>query len=69
VASIATIEQSQERSPERARSNRAVRAVYEALRERATTRTTPKPGCKVRARPGSAEWAGYGETAGRPTVS
>jgi len=37
VASIATIEQTQEWSPAHARPIRAVRAVYEALGDRATT--------------------------------
>ena len=41
VASIAAIEQTQAGLPNETRPTRAVRAVYEAIRERATTRTAP----------------------------
>ena len=47
VASIAAIEQTQGWSPERTRKIRAVRAVYEALDDHATTRTAPDPGCNL----------------------
>jgi len=54
VPSIPTIEQTQGRSPEQARPTRVVRAVYEALDDRATTRTTPHPDCNLGASAGVA---------------
>jgi hypothetical protein len=81
VAAAVAIEQTQDGLPNATRPIRAVRAVYEALRDRATTRTPRHRTCRHEARavggrgsgPGSGRSrpgrAGHEETAGHPTVS
>ena len=74
AAAIPTLEQTQRGLHNMAQPTRAVRAVYEALGDRATTRTAPFDATRRARRPilrlsGRAPDRGNHETAGQPAVS
>src|SRR6476646_8139609 len=67
VAAIVPIEQTQDGLPNATRPTRAVRAVYEALRDRATTRNPRDRTCRHEA--SRRVGRGWGSQPGRPVVS